>query len=150
MSLQRLTEESGTTTRTIRLEREVDALLRRLAGEERVSVNHLVNRSLRRLVEWDALADKFGVISLPASLVRRMMEYLTEEEAREMGQWVGRELVREFLTFWFKEISEQNVLREYPRLNALYGKSFEYEEHQEGDRFVIILKHSAGRKFASD
>ena len=140
--------ESGTTTRTIRIEREVDALLRRLSEEEHVSVNHLVNRSLRKLVEWDAYAEKFGVVSVPSALIERMMECLTDEQARELGAWVGGNLVREFLTFWFKELSVSQVLREYPRLTAQYGRAFEYEERQDNGRWVIILKHGNGKRWS--
>ena len=140
--------EAGTTTRTIRIDREVDALLRRLSDEEHVSVNHLVNRSLRKLVEWDAYAEKFGVVSMPSALVERMMDNLTDEQAQELGAWVGSNLVREFLTFWFKELSVTQVLREYPRLTAQYGRAFEYEERQDGGRWVIILKHGNGRRWS--
>jgi len=141
-------EENGTVTRTIRIDRHVDDLLRRLSGQERVSVNHLVNRSLRKFVEWDNFADKFGVISMPTAMVLRMMESLSDEQARELGSWVGSNLVKEFLTFWFKEVSVHNVLTEYPRLTALYGRAFEYEERQEEGRWIIVLKHSAGRKWS--
>lgn len=140
--------ETGTTTRTIRIEREVDELLRRLASDEHVSVNHLVNRSLRRLVEWDAFADKFGIVSVPSALYNRMMDGLSEDQARELGGWVGKDLVREFLTFWFKEVSIETAVGEYPRLTAQYGRAFQYEEHHEGGRWVVILKHGSGRKWS--
>jgi hypothetical protein len=141
-------ETGSTTTRTIRIDRSVDGLLRRLALEERVSVNHLVNKSLRRLVEWDNYAEKFGVVALPAALVDRMMESIPPEQAKELGAWVGRNLVREFLTFWFKEVSVRGAVRDYPRLSALYGRAFEYEEHNDGGRWVIILKHGGGAKWS--
>jgi hypothetical protein len=143
-----VTDDLGTVTRTIRVDRQVDDLLRRLSSQERVSVNHLVNRSLRKFVEWDNYADKFGVVSMPTAMVLRMMDSLSEEQARELGVWVGRNLVREFLTFWFKEVSVQNVLTEYPRLAALYGRAFEYEERQEDGRWIIVLKHGAGPKWS--
>jgi hypothetical protein len=141
--------QAGTTTRTIRIDRDVDTLLRQLSDEERVSVNHLVNRSLRKLVEWDSYADKFGVVSLPSALVHRMMDGLTEQQAKELGGWVGRNLVREFLSFWFKEVTLRTVMREYPRLNALYGKAFEYEEMKQDGRWLVILKHGGGRKWST-
>src|SRR5436189_6468448 len=77
-------------TRTIRLDGDTDRALSGLAEKERVSVNFLVNRALRKFIEWDVYAEKFGFLSLPASMITKMMSYLSDEEAKEMGRWPGR------------------------------------------------------------
>ena len=140
---------STTTTRTVRIEESVDQALHGLATEEGVSVNFLVNRALRKLVEWDAFADRFGVVSVPAAQLDRMMTYLTIEEARELGAWVGGNLVREFLTFWFKEASARTLLKVYPRLASEYGHLFEYVESSDGSRWTIVVKHGRDRKWSA-
>lgn len=135
-------------TRTIRVANEIDDFLREFAEKEGVSVNFLVNRSLRKFVDWDIYAEKFGIVSLPGSLIDRMMDYLDEDQARELGRWVGRNSIREFITFWFKEVSLRTVVKGYPRLAAQYGRAFEYDEHVENGRWVIILKHGKGHKWS--
>ena len=135
-------------TRTIRLDGDTDRALSTLAEKERVSVNFLVNRALRKFIEWDVYADKFGFVSMPSSLVTKMMSYLSDEEAKEMGRWAGQNLVKDFLTFWFKEVSVTTLVKGYPALESKYGKSFEYEEHVEGGRWTIILKHGRGIKWS--
>jgi hypothetical protein len=77
-----------------------------------------------------------------------MMSYLSDEEAKEMGRWAGQNLVKDFLTFWFKEVSVTTLVKGYPALESKYGKSFEYEEHVEGGRWTIILKHGRGIKWS--
>lgn len=126
----------------------MDQFLRDFATKEGVSVNFLVNRALRRLVEWDIQAEKFGIVALPASLVSKMMDYLSEEEAADLGRWVGKYQLREFLTFWFKEVNLQTLALGYPRLIAQYGKAFEYEEHVDGGQWTVILKHGNGIKWS--
>ncbi len=135
-------------TRTIRIDEDVDVFLRQFSEREGVSVNFLVNKSLRKLVEWDIYAEKFGIVAVPGSLVRRMMDYLTDEQAKELGAWVGKNLIREFITFWFKEVSFQTIVKGYPRLTAQYGHAFEYEERVEGGKWVIVLKHGMGHKWS--
>jgi hypothetical protein len=135
-------------TRTIRLDGDTDRALSTLAEKERVSVNFLVNRALRKFIEWDVYAEKFGFVSMPASLITKMMSYLSDEEAKEMGRWAGQNLVKDFLTFWFKEVSVTTLVKGYPALESKYGKSFEYEEHVEGGRWTIILKHGRGAKWS--
>jgi len=140
---------STTVTRTLRLDPELNSSIAASAEREGVSPSHIVNQALRRTVEWDAFAQKFGFVSVPASLMNRLMDNLSEEQARELGRWVGKNHVREFLTFWFKEVSPRNVVQGYPRLTAKYGRAFEYEERADGGRWVIILKHGSGRKWSA-
>src|SRR5438132_3021055 len=66
-----------TITRTVRLSPEVDRELQQLAKQERVSVNYLVASSLKRLTEWDILAEKFGFVAVPGFLHARMYSYFT-------------------------------------------------------------------------
>jgi len=139
---------SSSVTRTIRIERDVDDFLRKFGEREGVSVNLLVNKAIRRLVEWDIYAEKFGLIALPSSLIERMMERLTDDEASELGRWVGQNLIPEFITFWFKEVSLQAMVIGFPRLQSRYGRAFEYEERVDGGKWTIILKHSAGSKWS--
>ena len=42
----------GTVTRTVRIDRIVDSRIVALADKERLSTNFLVNKALRRYVEW--------------------------------------------------------------------------------------------------
>ncbi len=135
-------------TRTIRLDGDTDKALSTLAEKERVSVNFLVNRALRKFIEWDVYAEKFGFLSVPASLITKMMSYLTEDEAKEMGRWAGQNLMKDFLTFWFKEVSITTLVKGFPSLESKYGKSFEYEEHVDGGKWTIILKHGRGIKWS--
>lgn len=135
-------------TRTIRIEEEFDDFLQDVAGEEGVSVNFLVTKALRKYVQWDVHADRFGMASLPGSLVDRIMGHLTEEQVRELGRWAGQNLVKEFITFWFKEVSLRALVKDYPRLTALYGGAFEYEEHHKGGAWTIVLKHGLGPKWS--
>src|SRR5256712_12908476 len=103
----------ASVTRSVRIEKDADERLRHLAEQGDASVNPLVNRALRKFVEWDAYGEKFGCVALPSSLIERMMDRLTDEEAGELGRWVGRNLIPEFITFWFKEVNLQAMVIGY-------------------------------------
>jgi len=78
-----------TTTRAFRIDETVDRQLREWAEREGVSVSFLANKALRRLVEWDMYADRFGFIAMPREALSRMIELLSEDEVRELGRWAG-------------------------------------------------------------
>ena len=139
----------ASVTRSVRIEKDADERLRHLAEQGDTSVNTLVNRALRKFVEWDAYGEKFGFITLPSAMLIKLMDCLTDEEARELGIWAGKNLVKEYITFWFKEVTPETLLEGFPKLLAKYGRAFAYEELEEGDRRTIILKHGSGAKWST-
>jgi hypothetical protein len=137
-----------TTTRAFRIDETVDRRLREWAEREGVSVSFLANKALRRLVEWDMYADRFGFIAMPREALSRMVELLSEDEVRDLGRWAGEDVYRAFTTFMFKHLDLDTVLQIIPRLTSRYTKAFEYEEKRDGAQTVIVLKHGSGRKYS--
>ena len=138
----------GSVTRSVRIEKDADERLRKLAEQSDTSVNTLVNRALRKFVEWDAFGEKFGFVTMPGVILFRLMDHLTEDQARDLGTWAGRNLMKEYITFWFKEVTPETLLEGFPRLFAKYARAFAYEEHGEDEYRVIILKHGGGPKWS--
>ena len=111
---------------------------------------------VERLIDWGV-----GVVfGLPGDGINGIMEALRtrqdriafiqvrHEEAAALGDWVGKNLLPEFLTFWFKEASLQSVVVGYSRLTARYARAFEYEERSAAGRWTIVFKHGAGARWS--
>lgn len=137
-----------TVTRTIRLDEDIDKLLEGIAYQNSVSVNSIVNSTLRRLVEWDVYAEKFGFTTLPTSLMRRMMEGIPNESIEQLGRWAGANFVKEFTQFWFKEVSLQTVLKTLDILGSKYVRAFRYEHVMEERKHMLVLNHGSGHKWS--
>ena len=137
-----------TTTRAFRIDDTVDKQLREWAEREGVTVSFLANKALRRLVEWDMYADRFGFVAMPREALSRMIELLSEDEVRDLGRWVGGNVYRAFTTFVFKHLDLETVHEVIPKLTSKYTKAFEYEEKRDGSRTVIVLRHGRGRKYS--
>lgn len=60
-----------------------------------MTVNSLVNRALRKLVDWDLYAEKFGIGSMTPWLYVQLMERQSLDEARELGNRVARQSSRQ-------------------------------------------------------
>ena len=135
-----------TITRTVRLSPEVDRELQQLAKQERVSVNYLVASSLKRLTEWDILAEKFGFVAVPGFLHARMYSYFTVEQARELGEWAAKNFGRDFILFRFKKLSLDTVIEALRLLGSRYARIFSLEHTFDGKAHTIIVKHGLGAK----
>src|SRR5438132_13365915 len=81
-----------------------------MAEREQFSFNPLANRALRKLVEWEDKAGKFGFIQVPTSLVEKVFSILSDEEARELGREAVTNTLPEIVLFWFKKFNMDNTL----------------------------------------
>ena len=75
------------------------------------------------------------------------MNYLSDDEVREYAQWVADNSVRDFVTFFFGEVTLQTLLKGL-RLLSDYGGHFDYEESTSGRVRTVVLKHGRGMKWS--
>jgi predicted transcriptional regulator len=146
--LQVRVEYRVSVTRTIRLEKELDEALQRIAKSEKVTVNSLVNRSLTKFVDWDIHADKFGMIALRPALAIELMERQSVDEARELGRKAARDSARQAVEFLYIGVTLPNVI-EFLRRFGRYGGRYDFEESREGRKHVILLRQAMGLKWST-
>jgi len=135
-----------TVTRTFRIDRDVDRKMEGLSSEGRVSMNQMANKALRRYVEWEVNAEKFGTVTTSASTIRKFFDYLTIEQAKEMGSWWGENQAPGIITFWFKKFDFDSVLKALEFLGAQYGRAFTSDYAFDGRSHTLIVKHDMGLK----
>ena len=99
-----------TVTRTLRLNAAVDERLDGLSKREGVSVNVLANKTLRKLVDWEARMQTFGLVSVQKDTLGLLWDSLPEEKARTMGRKAGGQAAVDFSNFWFKKFSWDTMI----------------------------------------
>lgn len=134
------------TTRTLRLEGDLDENLLRLAENENISVNLLINKALTRYVEWDANSEKFGLVSVSKRLLRTLFERLPEDVVREVGKQSGKEGGPEMVTFFYKKFDLDTLLKAFENLTSKYANNFKFEHHFDGKAHTLVMKHDTGLK----
>lgn len=132
-------------TRTLRLEDDLDKALQSRAGESNVSVNFAVNRLIRKYIDWDIPAEKFGLGPVAAILVNRLFEEIDEAKAAELGRWTAREFTIPFTRYLFGELSFETSVRAFRRA-AEYGGRYTFDTTTDMRNRIIILRHNGGMK----
>jgi len=129
---------------------EIEKTLQHFSSVEQVSVNQLINRALKRWVEWDYYSERFGYTSLPTAVLPKMMKYISEEEAAELGRWTAQNVTKEFVVFWFKEFSVKTLLNGVALLSSKYANRWDYEYVYDTEKHVhiLVLTHGMGRKWS--
>jgi len=135
-------------TRTIRLEKELDELIQKMADGQRVTVNSIVNRSLRKLVDWDVYTEKFGMVAMTPWLSIQLMERQSLDEARELGRKVARQSARQAIESIFIDFNLGTTLG-FLSLFGKYGARFDFEDSVDGRKHVILIRHGQGLKWST-
>lgn len=139
---------SRSVTRTLRLDEDVEAGIVEMAEREQFSFNLLANRALRKLVEWDDRAGKFGFIQVPTSLVEKVFSILSDEEARELGKEAGSNTIPEMVLFWFKKFIPETALKVLEMIGS-YGNAFRLQYTLDGETDTVVLKHDRGPRVSA-
>jgi len=134
-------------TRTLRLDDDVDASLEKMAAEKGESVNTVAGRALRKLVEWDRLAENAGLVVVSPVTLGRLMETQSPEQARALGEFIGNEVWKPIIISRFGVVTLDSVLKSIELISHYMGR-FDFAYSAEGSKRVVTIRHSAGIKWS--
>ena len=131
--------------RSFRVDHDTIDKLNDISEKERVSVNVLANRALRRYVEYDVPGEKFGLVTISKALLKTLFALMTEEQARELGRKSGREAGPGFVTFWYKKFDLENTIKTIGKVTSEYGRNFSFDSSFDGKTHVLVMRHESGK-----
>jgi hypothetical protein len=137
-------ESLPTATRAIRLEGDLDRALEEIAKQENQSVSLIMNKALLRHVDWEYPAGRFGMITVSSSVMRKLFELLTIDQARAFGKEAGAQFLSEFVNFRFKVLDFNALLQALEFLGDRYAREFHFDQSFDGKVHTIIIKHDRG------
>ena len=132
------------TRRTFAIERELSEKIDDLVEGHPLEVNLLVNKALRRYVEWGRFVDDFKLVTIDPLLLKLFWSHLTVDEARELGLQSGNNRVVEFILYYFRKIDLDSVLKIFRVIGAEYSNVYVYSESDDEGNRTIILRHGMG------
>jgi hypothetical protein len=141
------TTKTTTTTRTIRLPSNIDAILQKDAKEKRTTVNSLISTALTRYAEWDRYAESFGLICLPRNGFKLIIDSLDDETIKRVAEELGSRSPKELMMF----ISKEMTLDAFMSLGSLFSRyaGFGAEELEINERnYTLVIHHDLGRKWS--
>ncbi len=134
-------------TFTFHLDTDTIERLSMEAEQRGLSVNVIANRALKKYVEWDAVSERFQVASTFPSLLVKLMTWVPEEHARELGksQWLHE--WRTVATSYYPEYGIEPRIR-ILELFGRYGRRFHFDQATIGSTRILTLLHGMGRKWS--
>jgi hypothetical protein len=135
-------------TRTVRLDDDLDMAIQNRANESHVSVNFVVNRLIRKFIEWDIPAEKFGLGPVAAILLNRLFDEVDEATSAELGKWAAHEFFSPFCRYLFGELTYETSILTFRRASE-YGNRYTFDTTSDARNRIIVLRHNGGSKVSS-
>jgi len=132
-------------TRTLRIDPELDKAIGRRASNDRVSVNFLVNRCIRRFVEWDALTAQFGMVTVPRLVLSELAGGKDTDAIERLGRMVARNFLEPAATYSLGTFDVASAI-EMLRRSSTYGGRFSFDvgDGHDSHSHVIVIRHDEG------
>jgi hypothetical protein len=135
-------------TRTIRIDDDLDLALQERARDERVSVSFLINRLVRKNINWDIPSQELGFVQLPSGLIMKLYENIDVDALEKLGRWTAREYM-EPLGRLIMGVFDFNSSVEIFRRMSTYGGQFGFEGANNRRNRNIVLRYNGDRKTAA-
>jgi hypothetical protein len=139
-----------TVARTIRLDPEIDKILKHEAQQLGLTHTAVATMALRKYANYDRFAEKIGSLTIPRETLSKVLQFLSEEEASVVGSvanFAGNNS-RQFMNL----LLGRSTLADFFSLLQIlsdYAHMFEFEHREEGSRHHLIFAHSMGSKWSS-
>lgn len=144
----RMADSERSTVKTIRLSKTLERSLEREAKSRKTSLNSFVTSILARYDEWDRLAQKFGMMTVPADEVVDILDGLTDAQIEKIARKCGQSIPKAIMDFWFSKITAETFLK-YLSLRMNYQRLVNHEVITDAEgQFVLTARHEHGRKWS--
>src|SRR6266480_3020845 len=132
-------------TRTVRLDDVLDRAIQEKAKEANTSVNFLVNRLIRKYIDWDLPAEKFGLGPVASGLVNRLFDEIGDKSAYELGRSVAHDFYEPYATYLFGELTFETSILLFRRASD-YGGRYIFDSNSDKRHHVLAIRHNGGQK----
>jgi len=134
--------------RSVRIPKALDEALRKVAKEKNESVNAIVEACLTKFIEFDQYVDDLDYGMVRKAFLAKGLDYLAEEEIRELAKWSAMELGAETLRFYNAYPKVDAILHIYEHIISKYGRLYNFRHEVEGKTHTIFLSHRMGKNWS--
>jgi hypothetical protein len=144
---------SRSGTGTFRLDVELLDGLKEEADQKRTSLNTLVSQILRSHAEYHTFAAKGGMISMPKTLLMRIMDRLSEQEVIALSQHIAKNDLKDTILLMkgtFTADSLMDFIEAWSRVGG-YPYRHHVEDNSDGRskrKHTYVMQHDMGERWS--
>jgi hypothetical protein len=131
-----------TSTFTSRIEENILKTLEKESENQEISLNTLINKILRKYVEWDLHEPKVGMIPMAKPVISTLFDMMEEDEITELAVNFGKNIIKDISLFMKIKLDPLSFIM---WLETRMKRSIvEFNYTSENDVYIYVLKHDLG------
>ncbi len=138
-------EKSRSKLTTVRIPEDLHRIIQIEAREENIGFNTVVNRLLKKHVEWDRFANRFGMVSLSRETIVSLLDAIDDEKIEEIAASLVPK-IKEMVDFWFQSSDLESWIK-FLTLISKYGGEGTVFANTSGAQTKLHLRHGLGSKW---
>lgn len=139
-------EPLKTESLTCRLDKIILNKLKTEAQQKEISVNTLINQTLRSHSDWHSNAAKAGFISVRKRLIMKLMEEISEEKLTDIAEFIVKKDTKDFVLMLRNEYNIESALDVLETWIKIAGYPYRHEVNYEQHHYTI--QHEMGIKWS--
>ena len=133
---------------TLRFDNDTLNQLRNEANQKRISLNTLASQIFQSHVEYDTYASKAGMISIPKSLLVRLIEGLGEQEVEDLSKHIAKNEIKDMTLLLRKEYTLSSFLDTIESWLRVSGFPYRRDEDKDNHTYTFVIQHDMGKRWS--
>jgi len=131
---------------TFRINKDLKIALDKECAIKKVSLNHILNKTIEKHVKWDRFAEEIGLIFVSKSIFRNILSKMDEKDIKLLATTICRGTLKDATIYMKGTLNYQNFLE---MLDAWISNShipFRHLNENGIDKYII--QHELGIKYS--
>ena len=137
--------KKNTSTITFRIDEDFDKHLRKIAKEQKISLNTLTNQIFGKYLDLDVYMEKFGVMKMSKKVFKMFLDKTDVTELKLSALDAGSNEPKEFILFKWKEITSENVST-FMKIYCEHCGYGQCDLEQSENKISMSIRHNFGGK----
>ena len=137
--------KKNTSTITFRIDEDFDKHLRKIAKEQKISLNTLTNQIFGKYLDLDVYMEKFGVMKMSKKVFKMFLDKTDVTELKLLALDAGSNEPKEFILFKWKEITLENVST-FMKIYCEHCGYGQCDLEQSENKISMSIRHNFGGK----
>jgi hypothetical protein len=134
---------------TLRFDNEILNQLRNESNQKRISLNTLASQIFQSHVEYDTYASRAGMVSIPKSLLIRLMGGLGEQEVQDLSKHIAKNEIKDMTLLLKKEYTLSSFLDTIESWIRVSGFPYRRDEDITDNRTqTFVIQHDMGKRWS--
>lgn len=151
LALRQVKKAANSKTATFRIDNEVLGYLNEESQQKRTSLNTLVSQILLSHAEFHTFASRAGMVSMPKTLLMRLMDKLSQKEVIELSEYIAMNELKDTVLLMkthYDEMSLLQFIESWARVGGIPYRIHVKDDDGHSKTTSFVIQHDMGERWS--